>query len=104
MTEELSDKEIKELEEKQLEITRQYSTPVDDASADGNSGNPGDGTQEGDGVQSGEAGNEAEQEPNMPWKDYPIDPATGYAVNPDTGEKVDPDTGQPVGENFSAFE
>ena len=105
MTEELSDKEIKELEEKQLEITRQYSTPVDDSVSDDNDGDNDEGVQDGDSAQGGENGEDSEnRKMNMPWKDYPIDPATGYAVNPDTGEKVDPDTGQPVGENFTAFE
>ena len=69
MTEELSEDEQKELEERQLAITLQYASDEDDISMD-----------DGDGE-------------NQPWKKFPIDPETGYAVNPNTGELVDPETG-----------
>lgn len=110
MTEELSEQELAELQEKQLEITRQYTAPSEDSVSDNEEGNMdgtegSDGNQSGDASQTGENGEgEEDKEPNTPWKNFPIDPETGYAVNPETGEKVDPDTGQSVGENFSAFE
>lgn len=111
MTEELSEQELAELQEKQLEITRQYTTPPEDSVSDNDDGNHDDGIEGSDGnqgsddSQTGDNGDgEGDKEPNTPWKSFPIDPETGYAVNPETGEKVDPDTGQPVGENFSAFE
>lgn len=111
MTEELSEQELKELQEKQLEITRQYTTPPEDSVSDNEEGANGNGAESGakdqgdDASQAGDNGdNEEDKEPNTPWKNFPIDPETGYAVNPETGEKVDPDTGQPVGENFSAFD
>ena len=100
MTEELSDKEIKELEEKQLEITRQYSTPPKEDASEGDDTDANSNAPDGDGAQTGDTATA----PNTPWKDFPIDPVTGYDVNPQTGEKVDPDTGQPVEETFSAFE
>lgn len=102
MTEDLSDKERQELEEKQLEITNHYTSKTDQSESedtgDADMGeaneNDADETKEGD----------EEKKVNSPWKDFPIDPATGYAVNPETGEKVDPDTGQVIGENFTAFD
>lgn len=104
MTEDLTEKEKKELEEKQLEITNHYisqteqkdliETSEGESSASEGVDSNADGTDEGD----------EEKKANAPWKDFPIDPATGYAVNPETGEKVDPDTGQVIGENFTAFD
>lgn len=41
---------------------------------------------------------------NEPWKDFPIDPATGYAVDPNTGAYVDPVTGAVYGESFEGGE
>lgn len=97
MTEDLTEKEKKELEEKQLEITNHYISQTEqkdlEEASEGVDSNA-DGTDEGD----------EEKKVNAPWKDFPIDPATGYAVNPETGEKVDPDTGQVIGENFTAFD
>lgn len=75
MTEELSDKEKKELEELKLEITTQYSshkteTPVYNYE-------PIIGP---DGV-------------NPNWMSFPIDPNTGYRVDPTTGYKYDAQAG-----------
>ncbi len=121
MTEELSDEEKKELEERQIEITTQYTqTPEGDdldriegeGSSDGTAGEgqpgdtsgegqPGDSAGEGssdgspgDGQSddaSGQGDGPATEEP--PWKSFPVDPATGYYVDPETGEKYDPATG-----------
>lgn len=97
MTEELTDKEREELEQLQIEIR----TPVvseEDTTAEGEDGeNTGDTTAEGDGT--------TEETPrNEPWKDFPIDPATGYAVDPNTGAYVDPVTGAVYGESFEGGE
>ncbi len=81
MTEELSDAEVEELNQRQLEITNQYTQlPEEDALEDLD--DEGDEDQEGD-----------EGQGQAPWMSYPKDPDTGYLKNPDTGELVDPQTG-----------
>ena len=87
MTEELSDKEIKELEELQLEITTPAVTEEE--------------TVEGDETATGTEETE-ETDENVPkkdeiWKTFAIDPVTGYAVDPNTGGYVDPITGASIG-------
>ncbi len=83
MTEELSDAERKELEDRKLAITNEYTQKVED-----------------EGLENPEGGEETppeSQEPEEePWKSYPVDPETGYLKNPDTGELVDPETGDIV--------
>ena len=81
MTEELSDEERKELADRQLAITTQYTqTPEDDALDDIQSGENGGNT--GDGTVN-----------TQPWLNFPIDPATGNYVDPQTGAQIDPKTG-----------
>jgi stage V sporulation protein D (sporulation-specific penicillin-binding protein) len=77
MTEELSAKEIQELEDRKLENTLQYGKAME---------NP----------ESGEEPQEKEQKQDPVWKSFPIDPATGYRKDPNTGELLDPDTGDPI--------
>lgn len=90
MTEELSEKEIEELNALQLEITTQYSqNPEEDALENSENG-------------SGESG-EGAGDGQAAWESFPIDEATGNYKNPTTGELIDPDTGNVVGENFSAI-
>ena len=85
MTEELSDAERKELEDLHIAITNQYTqTPEGDA-LDNTEG-------QGDGGNKGtDVGNQ-----NKPWKNFPVDPATGYYVDPSTGEQYDPKTGMTI--------
>lgn len=91
MTEELSEKEIQELNELQLEITTQYTQkPEEDALEN----LEGEGTEGGE-IQEGEEGYQA------PYKSFPIDPATGNFVNPTTGDLIDPDTGAVIGKCIS---
>ena len=78
MTEELSEKELKELEERKLENTLKYGKALE---------NPDEGTQE----------TNVNQEKDPVWKSFPTDPATGYLKDPNTGELLDPDTGDPIG-------
>ena len=81
MTEELSEKELQELEEKKLEDTRKYSTPVvKEPSTD-----PAD---------YGDMGT------TPAWKSFEKDPETGYYIDPNTNELLDPETGNPVGTNY----
>ncbi len=78
MTEELSDAEVKELEERQLEITNRYTQNQ------GEDENP----------DNGENGDDSEPtDTPEPWKSFPVDPQTGYLKDPDTGELLDPETG-----------
>lgn len=67
MTEELSEKEIEELEAKQLEITNQYTQkPEDDALENisgGDAETGGDGNTEGDGSENNDEGTDEEREP-----------------------------------------
>lgn len=102
MTEELSEKEIAELKELQLEITTQYTqTPEQDAleELDGASDAEGGeaGTEEGEGETAGAVD-------QAPWKSFPTDSATGNYINPETGEQIDPDTGNVIGAAASAFD
>lgn len=87
MTEELSEKEQKELEEKNLQITLQYKP--EEPEEEENPENP-------EGETSPE---ETISEPE--WMKFPVEEGTGYYVNPSTGEKYDPDTGAPVSGNVS---
>ncbi len=97
MTEELSEDEIKELEERQLAITTQYQTPEEESTTqEGEEGEEGTG-ETGEGTGEGEGESEGEGTQHRRWTTFPIDPATGYAVDPDTGDFVDPDTGALVG-------
>lgn len=89
MTEELSESEIAELNERQLAITLEYTqnpeeedtdNPEESDGADGNDGT--EGTEEGDTTTT-----------NEEWKSYPVDPATGYLVSPIDGGFIDPETG-----------
>lgn len=101
MTEELSEKEIAELEELQIEImTPPEPEETGEEGSDGESGQEGAGEgAEGAGTQEG-----APEEKSEPWKEFPIDPATGYAVDPSTGDYVDPITGFVYGSSFDGGE
>ncbi len=91
MTEELSDKERKELEERQLAITNQYTQTPEEEDLDSMQG------QEPQPTQTPTAGRPA-------WMDFPIDPGTGHRVDPATGKHYDPDTGDSISENWGALE
>lgn len=92
MTEELSEEEIAELEERELAITNMYTqTPEEDALEDLDVQEPE--TEEEDG----------DNNSRDAWLDFPIDPETGNRVNPETGEQLDPETGYPARNNFEAM-
>lgn len=78
MTEELSEEEIAELKEKQLEITTKYA-PEETVS-----GNEGEEPEV-----SSETEEPTEEDPRDQWKSFPIDPNTGYRVDPDTNAIYD---------------
>lgn len=100
MTEELSEKEIAELEALEIEI---MTPPEPEENTEGTAeGENPDGTSENGenaGEDTGEGENEQEEYVEV-WKDFPIDPATGYAVDPNTGNYVDPVTGATIGGSY----
>lgn len=84
-TEELSDKEKKELEELQIELITPQNTETEEE-------NP----------ENQEENTEPQVEETAPsnnevWKTFKIDPVTGYAIDPNTGDYVDPVTGATIG-------
>lgn len=92
MTEELSEAEILELQERELEITNMYTyTPEDEAL---------DNLETDDESEGGQDNTNANQDP---WMSFEVDPATGNRIDPDTGELVDPVTGEPVMSSFPAI-
>ncbi len=101
MTEELSEDEIAELEERQLEITTMYA-PTPEQEADGEQTSE----QEEDGENGAGEHDEEMGEQNGDgddWMSFPIDSETGNRVNPETGEQLDPETGYPAEGNFGAM-
>lgn len=92
MTEELTDSEKQELEEKNLEDTTALSSDIEttEDTEDALEEVTADGT-------TGESDEAVEEEKSEPWKEFPIDANTGYAVDPNTGDYVDPVTGAVIG-------
>ncbi len=88
MTEDLSEKELAELEEKRLEDTRRYTQ-----TADG---------EEGTGQGAEGSGEESASRPV--WMDFERDLATGYFIDPETGQLLDPDTGDAIGGDYGAIQ
>ena len=101
MTEELSEKEIQELAEKQIEITNQYTQKPEDGEDQNNGDGTGDGQTGDDQMGSGDGTGDAQggdnTTPSEDWRNYPVDPATGYLVSPIDGGLIDPVTGADVG-------
>ncbi len=93
MTEELSEKEIEELNAKHMEITNMYKPEQEDSLDD----------PEGDESIPDDAENGDESSSLPAWMSFPIDPETGNRIHPDTGEQLDPDTGDPLDSSFSAL-
>lgn len=96
MTEELSDKEKAELEEKGLLDTTSYNGMGEVTEESENTQNTENADQTN--VETMEDSSlEEVPEAYEPWKDFDIDPNTGYAVDPNTGAYVDPQTGATIG-------
>lgn len=111
MTEELTEKEIEELNALQIEIMTPVAPEEGDTTEgeEGQEGENGEGGDSGEGSQGGEGQGEnpegeggGEDTHREVWKDFPIDPATGYAVDPNTGNYVDPDTGAVLGGSYQS--
>lgn len=100
MTEELSEKEIAELDALEIEIMTPPE-PEENTEGAAEGENPDGSSENGEnaGEDTGEGENEQEEYVEV-WKDFPIDPATGYAVDPNTGNYVDPVTGATIGGSY----
>ncbi len=94
MTEDLSEKELAELEQKKLEDTRRYTQTV----------SGGDGAQDGDAQTDGGGQDDTTAPTRPPWMDFERDPATGYLKDPETGQLIDPETGDAIGGNYGAIQ
>lgn len=88
MTEELSEDEIRELEERQIAITNQYTQTPEEEDLENET------ELEGNGEEGQTEEGETASEPA--WMSFPIDPDTGYRVDPVTGAQLDPNTGEVV--------
>ncbi len=91
MTEELSEAEVRELEERQLAITNQYTQTPEEEDLDNMQ------PQEPSPTQTPVSARPA-------WMDLPTDPATGHRLDPATGEHYDPNTGDPIGGSWQPLE
>lgn len=91
MTEELSEKEIAELEALKLENTYGKEETLEKEAAER--------IEEENSSQEEETTNTAPE-----YKTYEVDIATGYLIDPVTGYLLDPDTGEPVYENVEAID
>ncbi len=91
MTEELSEAEMKELEERKLAITNQYTKTPETADLED--------------IQSKEPQSTPEPASSQPaWMNFPVDSATGHRVDPETGEHYDPNTGDAINGDWGALE
>ena len=88
------EKEIKELEEKQIAIATMY-TQTEEGETEIADIAEGDTPAEGSITDS--TGETTESTPK--WMSYAIDPSPGYRVDPVTGERYYADTGEPVSES-----
>ena len=94
LKEELTEEEIRELNALQLEITTEYTKPVQDDESGEGENSSGSSDPAGEGGTSGENGNEPSGEGDTsvdqkPWMSFPLD-ESGYRVDPETGDKYDP--------------
>ena len=112
MTEELTDEERKELEEKQIAILDQYARASEEKTEEeGGTAEEGASSEEASGSEApsgetaaqtappdtGEDMESIQRETLFPseefWKTFDRDPDTGYLVDPNTGDLIDPETG-----------
>lgn len=91
MTEELSEAEVRELEERKLAITNQYTQTPEEDDLDSMQG------QEPAPTQTPAASQPA-------WMSFPVDFSTGHRVDPETGKHYDPETGDAIDGSWHALE
>lgn len=99
MTEELSEKEIAELEALEIEIMTPPE-PLEEESGEMTEGEEQPENVQGENGESPEGEETPQEEYVEVWKSFPIDPATGYAVDPNNGNYVDPVTGATIGGSY----
>lgn len=92
MTEELSEAEVRELQERQLAITNQYTQRPEDEDLENIPG------------QNPEPTTAPAGASRPAWMDFPIDPATGHRVDPNTQEHYDPNTGDAINGSWGALD
>lgn len=106
MTEELTEKERKELEEKNLTDTTSYNINVAQNTEAENTETENTNTETKPDTGEANVSPDASQteqpqevlpDKGEPWKEFAIDPETGYAIDPNTGAYVDPVTGATIG-------
>lgn len=104
-TEELSEAENQELNERDAAVKNMYAPkPEDENHADGVGEEPAEGSDDGvDGNDDNVDGNEVENSNQPVWKSFEKDPETGYYIDPETGSFVDPDTGDLINDDFPAL-
>lgn len=93
MTEELTDAEREELEQRHMTVPGSQNTDTDDDDEGDNDGDGSGGDTDGDG--------DADNDQGGRDLDIRYDPDTGYAIDPATGEFLDPQTGEPIDPNSS---
>ncbi len=91
MTEELSEAEVRELEERKLAITNQYTQTPEEEDLDSMQGQEPVPTQ-----------TPASSQPA--WMSFPVDVSTGHRVDPETGKHYDPETGDAIDGSWHALE
>ncbi len=96
-TEELSEEEVAELAEKQLDFA--VGSTGESVSENEVTEEPAEGTSN-----NAEDGIEEQEKPEEEENPIQIDPETGYAIDPSTGALLDPETGRPIDGTVSDLE
>ena len=98
MTEELSDKELEELEELKIQLRMPQKDPEEQLlDENGNPIEPEESEEdEQEGGQAGEEDTPEAQAKREVWKTFPLDSETGYLKDPNTGYLYDPESGAQV--------
>lgn len=97
MTEELSEEEKAELEERKQAMFAKPEAEDGEENAEGEADAEGkDKNSEGAETTEGEKEGEEDENPQENLPEIKIDKETGYAIDPLTGEFLDPETGQPI--------
>lgn len=95
MTEELSEAEAQELEQRQLAYLAQYGqTPEEEGLEQAEAE---------DGIGDGSQGTDGSTQNQPAWMSFPIDPVSGYRVDPATGAKLDAVTGELIDQTIDVL-
>jgi len=98
MTEEITEKEQKELDEFKEKYDIVSVNPEVDEAQEGSSAEEGqEENSEEDSEEKKDATDEEDEESGLVWEKFDVDPTTGYYINPNTGNLVDPVSGYEYG-------